>query len=328
MRAIRHDGRAATRWVLDVKAEMQAPGPGEVLIRPTRVALGPRDAAERSASDAARPFTVGREFVGIVDRMHEGTDKEQAKRWMGKRVVGSALIVCGRCDMCRGGLPTHCRERRRLGEPGCDGCLAERFVLPLRNLVEMVKEVDDDRAVFAGALSAAAHVPQLLRVEGKPYVTVLGDSAEALLTAQVMARLNASVRLLGIDPTRFSLCEKWGIKHRHMAEVGRRADQDIVVDWTGSPDGLDLALHLARPRGKVVLGAACAAPCVAMGSLVENEIELIGARGGSVADAVGYLARGEIDVLPLLTRRMRLADGAEVMRAAAAAEQIRVVAEI
>jgi threonine dehydrogenase-like Zn-dependent dehydrogenase len=226
--------------------------------------------------------------------------------------------------MCRAGLPTHCRDRRCLGTPGRDGCLAERFTLPLRNLVEVPRELDDDRAVFAEPLAAAAHLPQLLRVEGKPYVTVLGDTAEALLTAQVMARLNASVRLLGSDPERFSMCEKWGIKHRHISEVGRRADQDIVVDWTG---GLILALSLVRPRGKVVLGAPGPADPVGLGLLVENEIELIGARGGSLTDALSLLARAEIDVLPLIGRRLRLSDGAAVIEAAANPRSLRTVIE-
>lgn len=321
MRAIRHDGARA--W-LDAKADPPTPAPGEALIRPTRIALAPRDAA--LAARPAAPFTPGREFVGVVERLPESADRDLRKKWEGRRVVGSSLIVCGRCDMCRAGLSAHCRDRSLLGAPGRDGCLAERFTLPLRNLVEVPREVDDDRAVFAGCLAAAAHVPQLLRVEGKPYVTVLGDSAEALLTAQVMVRLNASVRLLGSDQARFSLCEKWGIKHRHLSDVGRRADQDIVVDWSGS--GPALALNLVRPRGKVVLGAPGPADAGALALLVENEIELLGARSGSLTDAIALLARAEIDVLPLISRRMRLADGSEILDAASQQNQLRIIVEL
>ena len=92
--------------------------------------------------------------------------------------------------------------------------------LPLRNLVEAPKAVQDDAAVFAVPLSLAAHVVQLVRIEGKPYVTILGDSVAALLSAQVMARLNASVRLLGSRSEKFAPCERWGIKHRHVSEGG------------------------------------------------------------------------------------------------------------
>lgn len=322
MRAIRQEG---SRIYLDARASAPEPGPGEAVVRPTRVALGPPDAA---ASVGGPARTLGREFVGVVERVNEDADREVRKRWEGKRVVGSGTIVCGRCDMCRAGLPAHCRARRALGTAEWDGCLAERFRIPLRNLVEIPREVDDDRAVFAEPVAAAAHTAQLVRVEGKPYVTVVGDTAEALLTAQVLVRLNASVRLLGSEPRRFGLCEKWGIKHRHMGEVGRRADQDVVVECTGTASGLDLALHLVRPRGKVVLAAPGRVEAVSLAPLVEREAELIGARAGSPADAAGLLARAQVDVLPLITRRVKLADAAAAVAAAAAPEQIRILVEI
>jgi threonine dehydrogenase-like Zn-dependent dehydrogenase len=213
---------------------------------------------------------------------------------------------------------------------GWDGCFADRFKLPIRNLVEVPREVHDDQAVFTHPLAAAAHAANLIRVEGKPYVTVLGDGVAALLCAQVLARLNASVRLLGAQPGKFTLAERWGIKHRHASEVGRRADQDIVVDASGSGSGLDLAMQLVRPRGKVVLappieGAAAAIGAEALRLLAEREVELLGARGGNPADAVALLAQGVVDVLPLITSRRRLADGAAAL--AHGPEQVRVVME-
>src|SRR5262245_6881969 len=247
------------------------------------------------------PITLGHEFVGVVESLHEDADRELRRRWEGKRVVGSIGIVCARCDMCRAGLGTHCRARRTLGLSGWDGCFAERFKLPLRNLVEVPRELDDERAVFAEPLGAAAHAAQMVRVEGKPYITVLGDGAAALLCAQVLARLNASVRLLGAQAGKFTLAEKWGIKHRHVSEAGRRADQDVVVEGTGGGGGLGLAPGLIRPGGKVVLGPpvrpGAAPPGESLYLIVEREVEVLGSRGGNPADGVALLARGQVDVL-------------------------------
>jgi alcohol dehydrogenase len=319
LRAIRHDG---AKVYLDGKAEPPVAGVGEAVIRPARMGVTAFDA--RPAGDA--PITLGQEFVGTVESLHADADRELRRQWEGKRVVGSPLIVCGRCDMCRAGLSAHCRARRVLGA-GWDGCFADRFKLPLRNLVEVPRSVQDDAAVFAVPLSLAAHVVQLVRIEGKPYVTVLGDSVAALLCAQVMARLNASVRLLGSRTEKFALCERWGIKHRHVSEVGRRADQDIVVDATGTGEGIELALQLVRPRGKVVLTGEPRPDQPGLAMLVEREAELIGCRGGSLADAVGILARGEIDTLPLITKRARLAEGAAALRSALDVDQIKVLLE-
>jgi alcohol dehydrogenase len=149
---------------------------------------------------------------------------------------------------------------------------------------------------------------------------------DALLAGQVMVRLNASVRVLGTAPDKYGLCEKWGIKHRHLCEVGRRADQDIVVDCAGSPGSLALAMQLVRPRGKIVL---CAPPPAgahpSLAPVVEHELEIIGARAGSIPDALAALARADVDVLPLITRRARLGDGPAALLAAAAPDQIKVV---
>ena len=335
VRAIRHDG---ARVALDSRADVPALEPGEALIRPTRMGIAPFDVASAvpGRPPASGPVILGHEFVGIVEKLHDQADREQRKVWEGKRVVGSGTIVCTRCDLCRAGLGNHCRARRVLGVAGWDGCFADRFKLPVRNLVEVPRAIHDDQAVFAHPLAAAAHVAQLLRVEGKPYVTILGDGVAALLCAQVLARLNASVRLLGLQPGKFSLCEKWGIKHRHISEVGRRADQDIVVDAQGA--GLDLAVHLVRPRGKIVLtgflgsipGGGSGEPhnfADPMRFIAEHEIELLGARGGNPSDAIALLARAEIDVLPLITRRARLGDGPAALAGAGASEQIKVLLE-
>jgi threonine dehydrogenase-like Zn-dependent dehydrogenase len=113
--------------------------------------------------------------------------------------------------------------------------------------------VDDDRAAFAGLVGAVLQLGHAVRLDGKTFVTVLGDGPVGLLTAQIMAGRNASVRLLGRHEARFSLAERWGVKHRHESEVGRRHDQDIVIDCTGSPSGLALASRLVRPRGTIVI---------------------------------------------------------------------------
>lgn len=340
MRAIRFDG---AHVYLDPKAPAPAPGPGEALIRPTRVGIAAFEtrlaAGGVALRDAALPMTLGHQFVGVVEKLHDSADRELRKKWEGKRVVGSVSIVCGRCDLCRAGLSAHCRSRRILGASNWDGCFAERFILPVRNLVEAPAAVDDDHAVFAEPLAAAMHAAQMVRVEGKTYVTVLGDSTGGLLAAQVLAKLNASVRLLGSRPEKFTLCERWGIKHRHISEVGRRADQDVVVECTGTAVGLDLALHLVRPRGKIVLrwalngrdggffgpGTAAAVP---LDMIVANEIEVLGARCGSIADAVAALSQGRIDVLPLITRRAKFADGVQAIQAAGEPEQIKVLLDV
>lgn len=323
MRALRFDG---TRLILDPAAPEAPLAQGWAVIRPRRMGISAFDASLASgAAPGHPPIIPGHECVGVVESV--AGEPEVRARWEGKRVVGSIGIVCASCDLCRAGLGHHCRARRTLGVSGLDGCFADRFTLPIRNLVEVPAAVGDDQAVFAEPLAAAAHAAQLVRVEGKTYITVLGDGATALLCAQVFARRNASVRLLGAHASKIALCERWGIKHRLVSEPGRRADQDVVIDATGTGAGLALALEQVRPRGTILLLGHARAAAPPLNLLIDREITLIGSRGGAPADALAMLARADVDTVPLITRRARLADGVAALRAAAEPDQIKVLLE-
>lgn len=316
--ALRGDGR---RVLLDTNHDPGEPGPGEALVRPTRIALA---AADVAAATGPAPFVgvLGSEFVGLVERVGPDHDaRADARRWLGKRVVGAALIPCGSCDRCRSGLSQHCAARRVMGRAGRDGVASHRFLIPVRNLAEAPRAMPDDTAVFAQAVARAVHAAHIVRLEGRMYITVLGDGCLALLCAQLAARLNASVRLLGRRHARLELCARWGVRHRHVDEAGRRNDQDVVIDCTGSPDFLALATGFVKPRGVIVLAARPAQAANADGldtaAVVENELSVLGCRGGVVAEGLSALASGRIDTAALAPRRFRLADALAAAQAAA-----------
>jgi threonine dehydrogenase-like Zn-dependent dehydrogenase len=255
----------------------------------------------------------GSSFVGVIDQGSEGRKGAEQLRY-----VAAVDVVCGACDLCRRGLRQHCQNRATLGQRGRDGAFAPTVRVPRMNLVPVPAAVSDEEALMAQAAALALHACQVVRIEGKTYVTVLGDSAEAILTAQAMARKNASVRLIGQRAERAVLCERRGIKHRLLAEIGRRMDQDIVVDCTGDLSGAPVALELVRPRGTIVVRSdAPAVPSAVMAAqgvrldlarAAANEVQLIGVRGGSLAEAMGHLERGELDVSGLLQGKFRLAE--------------------
>jgi threonine dehydrogenase-like Zn-dependent dehydrogenase len=372
VRALRFDGNTC-RLVMGYPDPIAAPG--EAIVRPRRVGINPADAAMARASAgqladeqvpnehmtkrgalADSPFarrfagTIGHEFVGVVESLNLPADApptlKQRQSLKGRRVVASPSIVCGNCDMCRAGLSAHCRARQVLGLAGRDGCLADRIAIPLTNLHSVPDAVNDDAAVLAVPLAAALHTARLVRFEARTYVTVLGDTLIGLVTAQALARRNASVRLLGSRPERLRLCERWGVKHRLIEEAGRRQDQDAVIDCTGTAAGLRLAMQHVRPRGTIVLMSPVMPAPLAPGAvlpdipppgwntpvdltpLVAREIHLLGSREGSIADALAFMERegaAELDIAGLITRRFRFDDALAALRAADNPAQIKVV---
>lgn len=305
------------------------PAAGEALIRPLRMGVCSTD-LELCKGYMGFKGVLGHEFVGVVEEVSGGG--KDAKTFVGKRVVGTINCVCGKCDMCKAGLREHCRDRTVLGILNRDGCFAERFTLPTKNLLLVPEGLDDDHAVFTEPLAAAYQIIRQLTIEGRPYITVLGDGRLGLLCAQVMSQLNATVRCVGKHAEKLALCEKWGVKHRLLDDVGLRGDQDIVVDCTGSAQGLTTAMKMVRPRGKIVLKTTTAPGSEAGGNidlspLVINEVQVIGSRCGPFPDALSAMVNKKIDVLSLISRRMKLAEGVTALKTAKSPGVIKVLLE-
>ncbi|MFP4145749.1 MAG: MDR/zinc-dependent alcohol dehydrogenase-like family protein [Phycisphaeraceae bacterium] len=322
MQAIVYDGKEPKFAANHPEPELSG---DEVLIRPLRMGVCSTD-LELCRGYMGFEGVLGHEFVGVV----EEAKGRRGKKWVGKRVVGSINCVCGRCDMCRAGLKEHCRSRTVLGIQDRDGCFAERFTLPAVNLHAVPEHIDDDTAVFTEPLAAAMQILRQITIEGRPYITVLGDGRLGLLCAQVMSQLNATVRCVGKHPEKLELCEKWGVKHRLLEEVGLRQDQDIVVDCTGSASGLETAMGMVRPRGTIVLKSTVsprAQKQIDLSPIVIHEITVVGSRCGPFHEALALMSSEKVDVVSLISRRMKLSDGAEVLKAASQRGNIKVLVE-
>jgi threonine dehydrogenase-like Zn-dependent dehydrogenase len=269
---------------------------------------------------------LGHEFVADVISSPD-------KSLVGQRVVGEINVVCGRCDMCLSGLSNHCRDRSVLGILNHDGAFANLVRMPAVNLHVLPATVDDDQAVFVEPLAAAFQVTKQLGpqgrsgvVEGRRWVTVLGDGRLGLLTAQVLRNAGYPVRLIGKHPEKLTLCEKWSIRSRLLSDISPRHDQDVIVDCTGSAAGLELAMQMVRPRGTIVLKSTVAAgKSLNLAPLVIDEITVLGSRCGPFREALRALAEKEIDVASLITRRMKLDQGVEAMGLAGSAGVLKVI---
>ena len=253
---------------------------------------------------------IGHEFVAEVV---SSPDKDL----VGQRVAGEINVVCGRCDLCLSGLSNHCRNRTVLGIVNRDGAFADHVRLPAANLHVLPKTVDDDAAVFVEPLAAAYQVLKQIKLDGRKWVTVLGDGRLGLLVAQVLREAGSPVRVIGKHPDKLNLCEKWQIRHRLLADIVPRHDQDVVVDCTGSAAGFELAMQVVRPRGTIVLKSTVAqGKPLNLAPVVIDEINVVGSRCGPFREAIRSLAEKRIDVASLIYRRMRIEQGVEAMELA------------
>lgn len=320
-------------WV-DAGARPPELGPGQALLKPLRIGLRPADVAIARGELKCSAAVMGGQAVGVVERIEAagGAGGRSAGRVaVGSRVVIADSIPCAVCDLCRRGLAAHCPDRGVMGVSR-DGALAEQVVAPVSSLVVLPASVGDDEAVFALPLAAALHVADQVRVSGAAYVTVLGDGVLALLCAQVLARRNASVRLLSSRADRLELCEKWGVKRRRIEEVGLRRDQDVVVVADQAAGGVGAAMGLVTPRGEVVVaggdGARWRPETVDLAALVAEEVRVQGSRSAPLGDAVELLGRQGVELLGLVTARFDLGDAPKALVEAADPAQLQVVVSV
>jgi alcohol dehydrogenase len=254
---------------------------------------------------------LGHEFVGEV------VESPVERKWMGKRVVGEINVVCGRCDLCLSGLSSHCRNRTVLGIQKRDGAFAEFVRLPALNLHEVPAGVEDDAAVFVEPLAAAFQILKQVKLDGKKWVTVLGDGRLGLLCAQVLRNAGCPVRLIGKHAEKMRLCDQWGIRNRPLKEITPRHDQDVVVDCTGSASGLEMAMQLVRPRGTIVLKSTAAeGKALNLAPIVIDEINVVGSRCGPFKEAIKALTEKTVDVTSMIHKRVKLENGVEAMELA------------
>ncbi|MGA2266304.1 MAG: alcohol dehydrogenase catalytic domain-containing protein [Phycisphaerae bacterium] len=268
-------------------------------------------------------------FTGVMGHEFVGQVVEGPAEWKAKRVVAEINCVCGRCDMCRSGLSNHCRDRTVIGIAGRDGVFAQQVALPAANLHEVPASVSDEQAVFAEPLAAAYQITRQVTFQPSDTVVVLGDGRLGQLVARVLRPMARKLVLVGKHASKLEVAEKQGIETIRVEDFRPQASADVVVEATGSPAGLELAMRAVRPRGKIVLKSTFAAAAgLNLSPLVVDEITVIGSRCGPMDQALAALAGGKVDVSALISRRYPLEQATDALKAAADPRNIKVLIDV
>ncbi|TAJ16173.1 MAG: alcohol dehydrogenase [Planctomycetota bacterium] len=253
----------------------------------------------------------GHEFVADVVACDD-------PRWLGKRVVGEINLACTRCAWCRRGLGRHCPTRSVLGIVRQPGAFQSLFTLPERNLHRVPDALSDEQAVFVEPLAAACEILEQVRIERGARVAVLGDGKLAQLVARVLLVAGADVALYGRHAHKLALARRAGASARRAGKRLPRKAFELVVDATGSAQGLAQAVAMCAPRGTVVMKSTVhdrveldSAP------VIVDELTLVGSRCGPFAPALALLARGAVRVDDLVADEYALAHARRAFERAA-----------
>jgi threonine dehydrogenase-like Zn-dependent dehydrogenase len=249
------------------------------------------------------------DFKGVPGHEFVGSVSDGPSHLVGKRVVGEINFGCGKCDFCQRDLSRHCANRTVMGILNADGAFAEYVSVPTANLHVVPEHVSDEEAVFTEPLAAAFEILTQFQLDPGDDVLVLGDGKLGNLCAQVLRLTGAKVTALGKHAEKLALIKKAGVRTILLNDWQPRRF-DVVVEATGSPSGLALALSAVRPRGTLVLKSTIAGNHqVSLAPIVINEINVIGSRCGPFPDALEALSTRQVSVTPLIEKIYSLNDG-------------------
>ncbi|HZS79786.1 MAG TPA: alcohol dehydrogenase catalytic domain-containing protein [Ktedonobacteraceae bacterium] len=305
-----------TGIMLDRDYRLPAPADGEALIRVLLAGICNTD-LEIVRGYMGFQGVLGHEFVGVVEAVNEGSGATPLTSLIGKRVVGEINAACHRADCfyCQQNMPTHCPNRSTLGIVNRDGAFAEYLTLPTRNLHLVPESVSDEEAVFVEPLAANFEILEQVHVQPTDSVVVLGDGKMGQLAAQVLTLSGCEVTMVGKHEEKLALVEKHGVHtyllddaERFALENGRRAD--IVVECTGSAQGLELALRIVRARGVLILKSTVSGmSSLHLAPIVIDEIRVQGSRCGPFGPALRALSRKLVNVHSLISACYALDEG-------------------
>ena len=268
------------------------------------------------------PYTgiLGHEFVGEVVDAPDVT-------WIGQRVVGEINAVCGACEACMNGRPTHCENRTVLGIANRDGVFAEYTTLPLENLHRVPESVSDEMAVFTEPLAAALEIQQQIQLKPDDRVLLVGAGRLGQLIAQTLALTGCDLQVVTRHAHPQSLLAARGIRFTTAEEIQPRK-WDVVVEATGSADGFNLARKAIRPRGTLVMKSTYKGDVnVNFSSIVVDEINIIGSRCGPFAPALRLLEKREVDPTVLIVDQYKMTDAVKAFDHAAQAGVLKILLE-
>ncbi|MBN2491902.1 MAG: alcohol dehydrogenase catalytic domain-containing protein [Planctomycetes bacterium] len=199
------------------------------------------------------------------------------------------------CPFCRAGLSNHCPDRRVLGIHDLPGGFGPHVLAPVNAVLAVPDAIPDAAAVLVEPLAAALHAVMTVAPRAGDRVAVLGPRRLGLLG---VAALRAYRRRHDLDVEIVALARREALLDRATefgADTGYRVEgagaelpdgfADVVIDTSGNPDALTLALRLARRE--VHVKSTHGRPSAGIDHLTELVVDELGIGGFRPADVAG-----------------------------------------
>lgn len=299
----------------------------EVLVRVNTCGICGSDIHGYDGSTGRRipPLIMGHEAAGKIV-----TIGRAVTGWkVGDRVTFDSTIYCGECYYCCQGQINLCDNRRVIGVSCEDyrqhGAFAEYLAVPQRVLYHIPDGVSDEQAAMVEPVSIAFHAANLTPIHVDDTAVVVGAGMIGLLLIQTL-RLAGCGKIIAVDvdPARFDLATQFGADtclvsdpvtvHQAVADLTGGHGAPVAFDVVGITNSLEVALASLKKGGHLTLvGNLKPKVNLPLQQVVTRQITLQGscASNGEYQGVLDMIARGSIQVEPIISAVAPLSEGAE-----------------
>ncbi|GCE27719.1 alcohol dehydrogenase [Dictyobacter alpinus] len=266
------------------EVELDAPGPGEVLVEVVSAGLCHSDLSAINGSMYAQlpdPIILGHEASGIIKEVGPGVKDMQVD----DHVVFSFVPMCGHCQYCAIGRPVLCKHGNRANAHGTLISGGRRFhtltgreiayftgtsafahftVVAQESLIVVDRKLPLDKAALFGCalITGVGAVMNTARVAPGEPVAIFGLGGVGLSTI-MGAKLVGASPIIAIDmlPSKFELARRLGADHTIAAGEGdpvarirelTNGGVEYAFDVVGNTNVLAQAFKATRPGGKTI----------------------------------------------------------------------------
>ena len=276
------------------------------------------------------PLVLGHEVSGEVEQIGASVSRVR----VGQRVAVNPSLPCNGCDFCLQGMGNQCRNMRFFGSaaltPHVQGVFKQALRVPESQCVPVPDDLDFSLAAMGEPLAVALHaVQRAMPITGR---RVLISGAGPIGCLVVLAALHAGAAHITVtDLMDAPLAMAARVGADQTLHVANDADLlraygegkghiDAVIECSGAVMAMQSAVSLARAGGVIV---QVGFPPVGdqtfpINTALVKEIEYRGSFRfhPEFEWAIDFIARGKIDVTPLLTATFPIGEAVQAFEAA------------
>jgi alcohol dehydrogenase len=259
MKALVYHGPGKRQWQDKPDPEIEQPTDAVVRISHTTICGTDLHILKGDVPTCEAGRTLGHEGVGVVESVGDGV----ATLNPGDRVLISCITSCGRCDYCKQGMYSHCRDGGWILGHRIDGTQAEAVRIPHadNSLYKLPDGLDNESAVMLSDILPTGHEIGALNGE-----VGLGDTVAIVgagpigLAALLTARFYSPARIIVIDPdeNRLETARQLGATDTLTAdpvdavmEMTGGEGVDVAMEAVGIPETFDTCQRIVRAGGHI-----------------------------------------------------------------------------